>query len=179
MSQIFILVLYAFSRNHPSLHGKRASPRASSSCQQRTNFGLGGMSWAGRVVRRGGAGGRPQACGPTWRDVAMMAWRGGRRRDWHACLTAGCVAECHMHVTHEPCMALLKGASSGLHVQGGQSIEIWLGCALQSTAVAWAGLAGWPPAPTADCAARGITPGKMCPRPQATLPPRRATICGP
>jgi hypothetical protein len=112
------------------VNGKRASPRASSSCQQRTNFGLGGMSWAGRVVRRGGAGGRPQACGPTWRDVAMMAWRGGRRRDWHACLTAGCVAECHMHVTHESNEPwLLKGASSGLQavLQGGQSpIEIWL-----------------------------------------------------
>jgi hypothetical protein len=49
-----------------------------------------------------------------------------------ACLPAGCVAECHMHVTHEPWL-LMKGASSGLHVQGGQSIEIWLGCcALQS-----------------------------------------------
>jgi hypothetical protein len=48
-----------------------------------------------------------------------------------ACLPAGCVAECHMHVTHEPWL-LMKGASSGLHVQGGQSIEIWLGCALQT-----------------------------------------------
>jgi hypothetical protein len=52
-----------------------------------------------------------------------------------ACLPAGCVAECHMHVTHEPWL-LMKGASfwpASCHdVQGGQSIEIWLGCALQS-----------------------------------------------
>jgi hypothetical protein len=43
-----------------------------------------------------------------------------------ACLPAGCVAECHMHVTHEPWL-LMKGAtstrSSGLHVQAGGAID--------------------------------------------------------
>jgi hypothetical protein len=40
----------------------------------------------------------------SWRDVAMMAWRGGRRQDWHACLHA-CLLAVWPNVT---CMSLMS-----------------------------------------------------------------------